>query len=78
MKITYYGTAAGEAWPGVFCQCHVCQEARRLGGKNIRTRSQALIDGALLLEASGGEGLVCLGQVEHVVVFLAAQAPAGP
>lgn len=50
MKITYYGTAAGEAWPGVFCQCHVCQEARRLGGKNIRTRSQALIDGALLLD----------------------------
>ena len=37
MKITFYGTAAGEGWPGVFCQCELCREARRLGGKNIRT-----------------------------------------
>lgn len=50
MKITYYGTAAGEGWPGIFCQCPLCMEARRLGGKNIRTRSQALIDESLLLD----------------------------
>lgn len=50
MKITYYGTAAGEAWPGVFCQCPLCVQARRLGGKNIRTRSQALIGSDLLLD----------------------------
>lgn len=50
MRITYYGTAAGEAWPGVFCQCPLCREARRLGGKNIRTRSQALINEDLLLD----------------------------
>ena len=50
MRITYYGTGAGEAWPGVFCQCRVCREARRLGGKNIRTRSQALVNDDLLLD----------------------------
>ncbi|MBR3270790.1 MAG: hypothetical protein IKI59_02610 [Clostridia bacterium] len=50
MKLTYYGTAAGEAWPGVFCSCALCQRARVLGGKNIRTRSQALIDDDLLLD----------------------------
>ncbi|MCR5753658.1 MAG: hypothetical protein K6G30_02435 [Acetatifactor sp.] len=50
MKITYYGTAAGEGWPGIFCNCEICQEARRLGGKNIRTRSQALINDDLLLD----------------------------
>ena len=50
MKITYYGTAAGEAWPGVFCSCELCQKARELGGKNIRTRSQALINDDLLLD----------------------------
>lgn len=50
MKITYYGTAAGEGWPGVFCRCPLCEEARRLGGKNIRTRSQALINEDLLLD----------------------------
>ncbi len=50
MRITYYGTGAGEAWPGVFCQCRVCREARQLGGKNIRTRSQALVNDDLLLD----------------------------
>lgn len=50
MKLTYYGTAAGEGWPGVFCRCPLCDRARLLGGKNIRTRSQALVDEALLLD----------------------------
>ena len=50
MRLTYYGTAAGEGWPGVFCQCPLCRQARRLGGKNIRTRSQALINDDLLLD----------------------------
>lgn len=50
MKITYYGTAAGEAWPGVFCDCPLCRKARELGGKNIRTRSQALVNEDLLLD----------------------------
>lgn len=50
MRITYYGTAAGEGWPGIFCQCELCRRARLLGGKNIRTRSQALINEDLLLD----------------------------
>lgn len=50
MKLTYLGTAAAEGWPAVFCNCGSCREARRLGGKNIRTRSQAIVDGELLLD----------------------------
>lgn len=50
MQLTYLGTAAAEGIPGAFCSCATCQEARRLGGRNIRTRSQALIDGQLLLD----------------------------
>ena len=50
MIITYYGTAAGEGWPGVFCGCQLCRQARMLGGRNIRTRSQARIDEDLLLD----------------------------
>lgn len=50
MKLTYYGTAAGEGWPGLFCNCELCNEARRLGGKNIRTRSQALVNNDLLID----------------------------
>ena len=50
MKITYLGTAAFEGVPALFCSCPVCEEARRLGGKNIRTRSQALINEDLLID----------------------------
>lgn len=48
MKIQYLGTAAAEGWPGIFCNCPVCREAVRRGGKNIRSRSQALVDDSLL------------------------------
>lgn len=50
MKLTYFGTAAAEGFPAVFCNCDYCKEARLLGGKNIRTRSQALIDDTLLID----------------------------
>ncbi len=50
MKLTYFGTAAAEGWPGMFCHCDVCKKAKELGGKNIRTRSQALVDDTLLVD----------------------------
>ena len=50
MKITYLGTAAAEGWPALFCNCEYCKNAKKLGGKNIRTRSQALINNDLLID----------------------------
>lgn len=50
MKIQYLGTAAAEGLPAVFCKCETCRKAMELGGKDIRTRSQALIDGKLLID----------------------------
>ncbi len=50
MKLTYLGTAAAEGWPAVFCNCPCCRQARVLGGKDIRTRSQALVNEDLLLD----------------------------
>ena len=50
MYIKYLGTAAAEGFPALFCNCEYCNEARRLGGKNIRTRSQTLINDNLLLD----------------------------
>lgn len=50
MKITYYGTSASEAWPAMFCNCKACDLARKYGGKDMRTRSQALIDTSLLID----------------------------
>ena len=50
MKIKYLGTAAAEGWPALFCECEACRKARELGGRNVRTRSQAVIDDRLLLD----------------------------
>ena len=50
MKLTYLGTAAAEGFPALFCHCPHCNEARNLGGKSIRTRSQALINDDLLID----------------------------
>lgn len=50
MHIQYIGTAAAEAFPALFCQCAACVKARKMGGKNIRGRSGALIDGTLMID----------------------------
>jgi len=50
MYITYQGTAAAEGVPAVFCDCEHCRFARAAGGKEIRMRSGALIDGKLKID----------------------------
>lgn len=50
MKIKYLGTAAAEGMPASFCDCDLCRRCRSERGKNIRTRSQALIDDRLLID----------------------------
>lgn len=50
MKIKFLGTAAGEGIPAVLCNCEICEKSRRLGGKNLRARSQAMIDDILLID----------------------------
>ena len=50
MRIQFLGTAAAEGFPAVFCNCIHCQRARALGGKNVRTRSQTLINDDLLID----------------------------
>lgn len=50
MKIKILGTAAYERVPAMFCQCPVCEQAQKLGGKNIRTQAQALINDDLLVD----------------------------
>jgi len=43
MKIKILGTAAAEGWPGIFCECPSCKRARKLGGKNLRSRSSLML-----------------------------------
>jgi phosphoribosyl 1,2-cyclic phosphate phosphodiesterase len=50
MELTFLGTAASEGYPVPFCACANCEQARLLGGPNLRKRSAAIVDGALLLD----------------------------
>lgn len=50
MIIKFLGTSAAERIPAMFCECEVCENSRKAGGKNIRTRSQALVDDKILID----------------------------
>lgn len=52
MKIHFYGTGASEGVPAFFCECDYCKEAKKLGGKNCRTRTCAQLDDEILIDFS--------------------------
>lgn len=74
MKLLYLGTAAAEAMPAVFCNCAVCMRARKEKGKNIRARSQMLIDEEMLVDFGPDAYLnavrfgVDLSAVKHLLI----------
>ena len=50
MKIKILGSAAYERVPAMFCTCGVCEQARKSGGKNVRTQAQVDYDYVTALE----------------------------
>ena len=50
MKIQYLGTAAAEGIPAIWCECEVCRRIRLEGGRDVRTRSQAILDDRLMVD----------------------------
>lgn len=50
MKVKFLGTIAAEGGPALFCNCKYCKEANKRGGKDIRTRSQILINEDVLVD----------------------------
>lgn len=50
VRVTFLGTSAAPSMPIPFCACHVCSDARRVGGKNLRRRSSIYINDDLLVD----------------------------
>lgn len=50
MRLFFLGTAAAEGYPGIFCDCENCREARLLGGRSLRYRSALLVNDDLLID----------------------------
>lgn len=47
MKFIVCGSGDAIGIPGIFCKCRVCENARRNGGFDIRTRTGYLLDGTV-------------------------------
>ena len=66
MKVKFLGTIAAEGGPALFCNCQYCKEAKKRGGKDIRTRSQILVNEDLLVDFPADTYLhKLLVQIEH-------------
>lgn len=50
MRIKYLGTAAAEGVPALFCTCPTCMEARKKLGRELRSRTQAMIDDTIMID----------------------------
>lgn len=50
MNIQFLGTCAAEGIPALWCNCDNCRRSREIGGRAVRSRSQALVDGKLLID----------------------------
>ena len=74
MTLKLLGSAAFEGIPSLFCGCELCREARRRGGKNIRKRTSALLNGKHLIDFSSDilslmlEYKLPLDAMEHVFI----------
>lgn len=64
MKVQILGTAAATAMPLPFCNCRVCKESRKRGGKSFRKRSAALINDELLIDLS--PDLCSMAYIHHI------------
>ncbi len=74
MEIQYLGTAAAEGLPALFCSCETCQRARKAGGKEVRTRTQSIVDGKILIDfppdtyTHALNHSLQLGQIQHLLI----------
>ncbi|MBS4219015.1 carbon-phosphorus lyase [Bacillus sp. FJAT-49711] len=73
MIIKLLGTAAAEGYPAIFCNCDACKLATELGGKDIRTRTSAIIDQELKIDFPPDTlhhvltNKLNLGNIEHLL-----------
>lgn len=74
MKLKFYGTGAAEAIPALFCSCPVCEHARKVKGREIRTRHSSTVDGVIQFDLGPDffYHIHCLGleprAIKHLII----------
>ena len=69
----FYGTGASEGIPNPFCDCEMCNHARKYGGRNIRKRSCFRVGKDLMIDMGPdifSQALLygSLRDIEHVLI----------
>lgn len=54
----FLGTSAGEGTPTPFCRCNICENARKVGGKELRLRSAFRLDKSNAIDL-GHDSVAC-------------------
>ena len=74
MELKILGSGGGEGYPALFCECDHCNAARKAGGKSLRSLSQSLVDGKLLIDLPATTHAHCLhygfgiGNIKHLLI----------
>ena len=74
MKVKLLGTGASEGIPAGFCSCKICEYAREKGGKDLKSRNQALLNDKYLIDFPQDTYYhtvvhnVNLGKIEHAII----------
>lgn len=73
MKIHVLGTAAAEGFPNPHCRCEPCERARKLGGRNMRSRSSVIVDDIIKIDYPADSlfhawrDQIDYGKIEHLL-----------
>lgn len=74
MKLKYLGTGASEGIPSLYCHCPVCENARKNGGKDFRTRTGFVLDNTIAIDFSPDSYVnmnrwgVDFGSIAHLLI----------
>lgn len=74
MELLFCGTAAAEAWPGLFCTCDVCLKAKAIGGKEMRSRAAYMLGSKIRIDFGPDSNLhqqkfaLAYEKLEHLLI----------
>ena len=74
MKLKFLGTAGCSGIPSMYCKCPVCENARKVKGKDLRSRTGFILDEKVAIDFSADSYMnmtrndVCFGSIKHLLV----------
>ena len=74
MKLKFLGTAGCSGIPSMYCQCPVCENARKVKGKELRSRTGFVLDEKVAIDFSADSYInmtrndVRFGGIKHLLV----------